>query len=118
MPSVPLPALHCNGCRACCLNEHIQIMPEEGDDPALYETEHKGGKIYIRPIAGKKACRYLGPQGCTIYDKRPRLCRAFDCRVYMLNKLGSLPNRQARRNLLRTNPGLKAVFAAATSRLG
>ena len=27
-------------------------------------------------------CPMLGEHGCTIYDHRPRTCRAFDCRVF------------------------------------
>lgn len=28
-----------------------------------------------------KDCYYLGDDGCTIYDKRPKMCREMDCRV-------------------------------------
>jgi Fe-S-cluster containining protein len=27
------------------------------------------------------ACVHLGPQGCTVYEHRPRCCRIYDCRL-------------------------------------
>jgi Fe-S-cluster containining protein len=112
-----LPPLKCDGCRACCLYEQIWIRPEMGDDPSLYETVMDGSKIKIaKRENGSEACRYLGAKGCTIYDKRPYLCREFDCRVYMFGKLEGR-NRQNRRALFKQAPWLVAIFAAAKARL-
>ncbi len=111
-----LPPLKCDGCRACCLNEQAWIRPDMGDDPSLYETVTVGARILIAKKPGSKACRYLGSSGCTIYERRPWVCRNFDCRKYMLMKLAGT-NRPERRALYNKAPWLKAVFAAATSRL-
>jgi Fe-S-cluster containining protein len=112
--------LKCDGCRACCLWEQIWIRPEMGDDPSLYETVvdvADGGKIKIaKRENGGQSCRYLGAKGCTIYDKRPFLCREFDCRAYMMDKLQGR-NRQSRRALYKQAPWLPAIFAAARERL-
>jgi hypothetical protein len=83
----------CNGCTACCRNELVTIEPEDGDpgqwltQPA---TDPLSGEQVLR-LAAKAdgACHYLGPKGCTIYDRRPVMCRAFDCRG-MVRMLGAL----------------------------
>jgi hypothetical protein len=41
------------------------------------------------------SCIYLGAEGCKIYEGRPALCRAFDCRAYVLSiwsKLDPFPS--------------------------
>jgi Fe-S-cluster containining protein len=95
---IPEANVPCNGCTACCRNELIVIVDEDGD-PAQWETFElpmpeaamvaklglqvpEGG---VRCLAQKvdRSCIYLGPQGCTIYDRRPIMCRAFDCRKIM-----------------------------------
>jgi len=107
--------LDCGGCRACCLREQIELRPELGDDPARYETEERDGRIFIAAKPGSRACRYLGPAGCTIYADRPAACRAFDCRVYYLQKTHGM-NRGERRRFDATNP-LPHVFKEARKRL-
>jgi uncharacterized protein len=68
----------CNGCTLCCRRELVVLMPEDGD-PAAYETRPVGGQF--RALAHKPdgSCVYLGPGGCTIYARRPTICRAYDC---------------------------------------
>jgi Fe-S-cluster containining protein len=57
-------------------------------------------------------CVYLGPSGCSIYERRPLLCRNFDCRKHYL----ILP-KQDRDNLVRPGLSSRAVFNAGRSRL-
>jgi hypothetical protein len=55
---------------------------------------------------------YLGATGCTIYDRRPFLCRSFDRRKHYL----ILP-RQDRDNLVRLGLSSRGVFNAGRARL-
>jgi hypothetical protein len=55
---------------------------------------------------------YLGDSGCTIYERRPLLCRTFDCRKHYL----ILP-RQDRDNLVRLGLSSRSVFNAGKARL-
>lgn len=78
--SNPVP---CNGCTECCKRDAIRLMPQ--DDASQYKTEPHP---YPTPdgdrmLAHKpnKDCWYLGEGGCTIHDRRPYLCRQFDCRT-------------------------------------
>lgn len=50
----------CGDCKACC-------------------NGWLAADILGQPMGNGVACRFLGPQGCTIYDRRPELCRSFVC---------------------------------------
>ncbi len=81
----------CNGCKLCC---HALVILTLHDDPSLYETREvevgttNGARALIRKPGG--ACLYLGPEGCTIYDKRPVICRTFDCAGFVKRNKKSL----------------------------
>jgi Fe-S-cluster containining protein len=98
----------------CCRNDAIQLYPEKGDDPSLYETVE-----FFDPVAGEAAlilrhkpngdCIYLAEVGgagrCSIYDHRPAICRAFDCGLAFA-KL----SRVDRRALLKADLASREVF--------
>ncbi len=71
--------LHCDGCTACCRGGRVTLHQSLGDDVTLYEVD-TSGDVLKRKADG--SCHYLGEQGCTIYERRPVVCRAFDCRSY------------------------------------
>jgi len=66
-----------------------------------------GDPVFALATDGSGRCVYLGLNGCTIYDRRPFLCRSFDCRKHYL----ILP-RQDRNNLVRIGLSSRAVFDA------
>lgn len=98
MVEAPVRTVPCDGCTACCEHDLIVLHPECGDNPAQFET------VRIKhPLTGKRAfalkrkpeggCIYLERGvGCTIHDRRPTICREFDCRgfVRMLGVLNAL----------------------------
>jgi Fe-S-cluster containining protein len=107
----------CDGCTACCQRELLVLHPELGDDPAQFET------IEIKnPFTGEKAlaiaptesgqCRYLSEAGCSIYDRRPVLCRSFSC-VGLFKKL----SRQERRMAMKSGLASKEVIDAGRKRV-
>ncbi len=70
----------CNGCTLCCHRDTITMLP--GDDAASYKTvphERIKGALMLDHKANDD-CIYLGDSGCTIYERRPQLCRDMDCR--------------------------------------
>lgn len=74
----------CNGCSLCCqTNDLILVKPEFGDDPGEYETiPAPKGFQHERQLAKKPNgdCIYLKRgEGCQIWERRPAVCRAFDC---------------------------------------
>lgn len=74
--------VECGSCVLCCRNQVVGVFADTGDDPSAYETEtlEIGGlSLMILKRQPNGDCHYLGPTGCTIYDRRPATCRAFDC---------------------------------------
>lgn len=108
----------CGGCTECCRsNQGLFLHPEQGDDVARYRhrsfTDQATGKpVFVLATEANGQCVYLGASGCTIYDRRPLLCRSFDCRKHYL----ILP-RQDRDNLVRLELSSRAVFNAGRARL-
>ena len=107
----------CNGCTECCKSgQGLFLHPDQGDDLASYQVQvaadKAGNPVYLLATTESGACVYLGDAGCTIYDRRPLLCRSFDCRKHYL----ILP-RQDRDNLVRLGLSSRAVFNAGRARL-
>ena len=82
MPDAIVP---CGTCQLCCKGfSAVIIMPDHGDDPALYQT-------FKLPMPGMEGsdflqwkengdCIHLTPEGCAVHDRAPFMCRIFDCR--------------------------------------
>lgn len=108
----------CNGCTECCTsNQGLVLHPDKGDEVESYRFQVLGHRSAGDPVFGLATdgggrCVYLGLNGCTIYDRRPFLCRSFDCRKHYL----ILP-RQDRDNLVKIGLSSRAVFNAGRSRL-
>jgi len=108
----------CRGCTECCQsNQGLVLHPDQGDDVQSYRCQVLGHRAAGDPVFALAAdengrCVYLGSKGCTIYDRRPYLCRSFDCRQHYL-----ILRRQDRDNLVRIGLSSRAVFNAGKSRL-
>lgn len=61
------------------------MIVEEDGDPAQWDTVELEGvnDPDMRRLRHNEdgSCVYLGLLGCTIYDRRPAMCRVFDCRL-------------------------------------
>lgn len=73
----------CGSCSLCCRDQAVQLLPEQGDDWRQYKTVWAKGMNgrparFIPQVNG--ACVYLVDDKCSIHDRRPKLCRMFDCR--------------------------------------
>lgn len=113
----PVP---CGNCRACCRgNQAVELRVEWGDDPALYGrdslqvenlVDHYGVVLRRHPNGD---CIFLGPQGCTIHERRPATCRGFDCRRVALLFSGTGRREEAiRRGIFSAE-----IFTAADERM-
>jgi hypothetical protein len=72
-------AVPCNGCSACCRGELVMLDLTIGEDPANFLTERKEtpfGPIFALQQNPDLSCVYLGPAGCTIWDRAPAMCRS------------------------------------------
>jgi hypothetical protein len=108
----------CGTCTECCKSgQGLYLHPDRGDDVASYRVQVRadagtGRFAFLLATDANGACVYLGPSGCTIYERRPLLCRSFDCRKHYL----ILP-RQDRDNLVKLGLSSRAVFNAGRARL-
>jgi len=82
----------CGSCVLCCKGHIVVLMPEEGDRPEDYKTQTVWNPQTNRPAFALQqrtsggACIYLAEPmgGCMIWDKRPSVCRSFDCRKFAM----------------------------------
>ena len=74
----------CNGCTACCKWGPVALHPALGDRVADYGDDVIANEFgAFLKVQADGSCIYLKEDGCSIYDKRPGVCRAFDCRRYV-----------------------------------
>jgi Fe-S-cluster containining protein len=76
--TMPVP---CDGCTACCRDGMLVYIDPEDDPMAEYETTMEpSGRAHLKHRPNGD-CLYLDrKRGCTIHDRRPLMCRAYDCR--------------------------------------
>jgi uncharacterized protein len=79
----------CDDCTACCRSGwFVHVAPDEPEalrriPPALqFPAPGRPAGHVVVPHDEHGRCPMLTDDGCSIYDHRPRTCRAFDCRVY------------------------------------
>lgn len=92
----------CNGCTACC-REIAFVDADFGDDVASYQTEDlwlAGDRRTALQRLSDGSCVYLGKAGCTIYDRRPAVCRGFSCVQFVLDHDDKFLDEGARRGAL------------------
>jgi Fe-S-cluster containining protein len=83
--------------------EEFRQAVRQGNGFAIMQLKHKENGD----------CVFLGEHGCTIYDRRPTVCRKFDCRVLFMNQ-----TREERREWIKTGQMPREVYAAGRKKLG
>jgi Fe-S-cluster containining protein len=79
----------CGSCTACCTSsQFVPIGPDETDTLAHIPKELQfpaprlaKGHVVL-PYDERGHCPMLVDGRCSIYDHRPRTCRAYDCRIF------------------------------------
>lgn len=95
----------------CCRNQVIALYPEHGDAIGEYDTRvvpsptEPGRLVAILKQREDGSCIYLGETGCTIYDKRPQICRAFDCGAFYRDT-----PRHERKRMVREGKATQVLF--------
>jgi len=79
----------CGSCTACCrASQFIHVEPDEADALARIP-----GEVLVPAPGGPPGTQVMGydedgccpmfdGEACSIYEHRPRACRAYDCRVF------------------------------------
>ena len=79
----------CGGCTACCMSsQFVPIGPDETDTLAhipaelLFPAPRLPRGHVLLGYDERGHCPMLVDGGCSIYEHRPRTCRAYDCRIF------------------------------------
>ncbi len=90
----------CGGCTACCTSsQFVTIEPDEVDTLAhipavlLFPAPRRPPGHVVLGYDERGHCPMLADGGCSIYEHRPRACRAYDCRVF--TAAGVVPDKPA-----------------------
>lgn len=89
----------CGTCTACCRREMIALTEHDRAETFVtQESTHPltGEPVRMIPHKPDGSCHYLGEAGCTIYDRRPVICRAFSC-VGLVRRMLVVTTRAERR---------------------
>lgn len=69
----------CNTCTACCRQQIVRLTDEDLPNLPFYSWRQIGEFRVLNNKANGE-CFHLGPEGCSIYEQRPSVCRTYDCR--------------------------------------
>ena len=67
----------CSTCHACCCRLEVILMGEDSPPERFVETDRWGGQVMARLDDGFCAALDRTTHRCTIYAKRPGVCRDF-----------------------------------------
>lgn len=76
--SLPEPAVSCSTCQACCCRLEVLLITDTGVPAAFIATDEWGGDTMRRLDDGWCAALDRNTMLCTIYEKRPLVCREFE----------------------------------------
>jgi hypothetical protein len=95
----------CDGCTACCeSSQFVLVEPDEHDTRAhipaelLFPAPGAPKGFSLLPYDEHGRCPMLVDGACSIYEHRPRTCRAYDCRVLAAAGVDPGPDKPAIRH--------------------
>ncbi|MDF5775788.1 YkgJ family cysteine cluster protein [Pseudomonas syringae] len=72
------PAVTCSTCAACCCQLEVMLITDTGVPERYIDTDEWGGEVMLRLDDGWCAALDRNTMMCTIYEKRPLICREFE----------------------------------------
>ncbi|TDV69760.1 YkgJ family cysteine cluster protein [Pseudomonas sp. LP_7_YM] len=72
------PAITCSTCAACCCQLEVMLITDTGVPERFIDTDDWGGEVMLRLDDGWCAALDRDTMMCTIYDRRPLICREFE----------------------------------------
>lgn len=100
----------CGSCTACCRRELITLVEGDrlDDYPEAVELDAEGKRRvssilptslgWAIPHGDDGACVYLKAGACSIYNRRPVMCRAFSCVGWVKHVLETTTRTERRRS--------------------
>ena len=71
-------SISCSRCLACCCKLEVILMGEDNPPEEFVETDRWGGQVMARLEDGWCAALDRDTMRCTIYARRPGVCREFE----------------------------------------
>lgn len=78
----PEPEVTCANCAACCCRLEVMLITDTGVPDRFIELDKWGCQTMARLEDGWCAALDRNTLKCTIYDKRPWVCREFEMGEY------------------------------------
>lgn len=78
----PEPAVTCANCEACCCRLEVMLITDTGVPDRFIALDKWGCQTMARLEDGWCAALDRATLKCTIYDKRPWVCREFEMGEY------------------------------------
>lgn len=72
------PAVTCSTCAACCCQLEVMLITDTGVPERYIDTDDWGGEVMLRLDDGWCAALDRDTMMCTIYERRPLICREFE----------------------------------------
>lgn len=72
----------CDNCQACCCRLEVILISDTGVPDHFIELDKWGGQVMARLEDGWCMALDRNTMMCTIYDKRPWVCREFEMGSY------------------------------------
>ena len=70
--------ISCANCDACCCRLEVFLITDTGVPDRFIEIDNWGAMTMARLDDGWCSALDRNTMGCTIYEKRPRVCRDFE----------------------------------------
>jgi Fe-S-cluster containining protein len=80
--TLPQATITCSNCMACCCRLEVMLITDTGVPDRFIEIDEWGGMRMARLEDGWCAALDRDSMGCTIYEKRPLICREFEMAEY------------------------------------
>lgn len=75
---ITTPAVTCSTCAACCCQLEVMLITDTGVPERYIDTDDWGGEVMLRLDDGWCAALDRDTMMCTIYTRRPLICREFE----------------------------------------
>jgi Fe-S-cluster containining protein len=82
MATRPAEEISCSTCQACCCRLEVFLITDTGVPDRFIEQSEAGGLVMARLDDGWCAALDRNTMLCTIYEKRPWVCREFEMGSY------------------------------------
>jgi Fe-S-cluster containining protein len=97
-------AITCASCEACCCRLEVLLMGDDAVPPQFSARDRWGGSVMRREADGWCAALDRNTMRCTIYARRPTVCREFP--------VGEGDCIEERRQLVARPPDARVAFVS------